>query len=210
MSLADKFNLLNEFNILRIICGAFFIPHIVGKITVPATLEFFVKAGFKPPKTWMTIAGAIETVLTIGLIFGIYTQYVALIAFIHLLVAAAATYKVTKKLDLGHRRRRILRVLGDLLSGGRHALLALTSNFLRKGNPKMASVLFSPLTMRGLTLPDRVVVSPMCQYNSNNGSANDWHLMHLGSFSLGAAGLVMCEMTNVNPQGRISPKCAGM
>src|SRR6187397_3003528 len=74
----------------------------------------------------------------------------------------------------------------------------------------MASVLFSPLTMRGLTLPKRVVVSPMCQYNSNNGSANDWHLMHLGNMSLGAAGLVMCEMTNVNPQGRISPKCAGM
>ena len=74
----------------------------------------------------------------------------------------------------------------------------------------MASVLFSPITLRGLTLPDRVVVSPMCQYNSNNGSANDWHLMHLGNMSLGAAGLVMCEMTNVNPQGRISPKCAGM
>src|SRR5579862_5601907 len=74
----------------------------------------------------------------------------------------------------------------------------------------MASVLFSPITMRGLTLPNRVVVSPMCQYNSNNGSANDWHLMHLGNMSLGCAGLVMCEMTNVNPQGRISPKCAGM
>ena len=74
----------------------------------------------------------------------------------------------------------------------------------------MASVLFSPLTLRGLTLPNRVVVSPMCQYNSNNGSANDWHLMHLGNMSLGAAGLVMCEMTNVNPQGRISPKCAGL
>ena len=74
----------------------------------------------------------------------------------------------------------------------------------------MASVLFSPITMRGLTLPNRVVVSPMCQYNSNNGSANDWHLMHLGNMSLGAAGLVMCEMTNVNPKGRISPKCAGM
>ena len=65
MSLADKFNLLNEFNILRIICALFFIPHIVGKITVPATLEFFVAAGFKPPATWMYIAGAIETVLAI-------------------------------------------------------------------------------------------------------------------------------------------------
>jgi len=74
----------------------------------------------------------------------------------------------------------------------------------------MTSALFSPITLRGLTLPNRIVVSPMCQYNSNNGSANDWHLMHLGSFSLGAAGLVMTEMTNVNPQGRISPKCAGM
>ncbi len=96
MSWADKFNLLNEFNLLRIICGLFFIPHIVGKITVPATLEFFVVAGFKPPKTWMTIAGAIETLLTIGLVFGIFTPYVAAIAFVHLLVAAAATYKVKR------------------------------------------------------------------------------------------------------------------
>ena len=48
MSFADKFNLLNEFNILRIICGAFFLPHIIGKVTVPATLGFFVAAGFKP------------------------------------------------------------------------------------------------------------------------------------------------------------------
>src|ERR1700730_5324706 len=73
----------------------------------------------------------------------------------------------------------------------------------------MASVLFSPITLRGLTLPNRVVVSPMCQYNSDNGSANDWHLMHLGNMSLGCGGLVMCEMTDVNPQGRISPKCGG-
>src|SRR5271157_216286 len=74
----------------------------------------------------------------------------------------------------------------------------------------MASALFSPIELRGLTLPNRVVVSPMCQYNSDEGSANDWHLMHLGSFSLGAAGLVMAEMTNVNPVGRITLKCAGM
>jgi len=96
MSYADKFNLLNAFNLLRIICGAFFIPHIVGKITVPATLEFFVAAGFKPPAVWMFIAGAIETVLTIGLVLGILTPYVAAIACVHLLVAAAATYKVKR------------------------------------------------------------------------------------------------------------------
>jgi len=97
MSLADKFNLLNEFNILRIICAVFFIPHIVGKITVPATLEFFIAAGFKPPATWMYIAGTIETLLTIGLVFDLYTPYVAAIAAFHLFVAGAATYKVTKK-----------------------------------------------------------------------------------------------------------------
>lgn len=94
MSFADKFNLFNEFNILRLICGLFFIPHIVGKITVPATLEFFVVAGFKPPKTWMIVAGCIETVLAVGLVFGIYTEYAAAVACIHMLVAAAATYKV--------------------------------------------------------------------------------------------------------------------
>jgi putative oxidoreductase len=96
MSFADKFDLLNEFNILRIICGAFFIPHIVGKFTVPATLQFFVEAGFKPPAFWMHLAGAIEIVLSVGLIFGFYTPYVATVGFLHLLVAAAATYKVKK------------------------------------------------------------------------------------------------------------------
>ncbi len=73
----------------------------------------------------------------------------------------------------------------------------------------MASTLFSPVTLRGLTLPNRVVVSPMCQYASAaDGSATDWHLMHLGQFSLGAGALVMTEATAVNPAGRISPKCA--
>lgn len=72
----------------------------------------------------------------------------------------------------------------------------------------MSSVLFSPLTLRELTLPNRIAVSPMCQYNSTNGTANDWHLMHLGSMSMGAAGLVIVEMTNVSMDGRISLKCA--
>lgn len=72
----------------------------------------------------------------------------------------------------------------------------------------MSSALFSPITMRGLTLDNRIVVSPMCQYASNDGTANDWHLMHLGGLSMGAAGLVMVEMTNVSLQGRISLRCA--
>src|SRR5690349_10871641 len=74
----------------------------------------------------------------------------------------------------------------------------------------MASILFSPFTMRGLTLANRIVVSPMCQYASDDGSATDWHIQHLGSFSLGAAGLVMTEMTMVSRVGRISYKCAGL
>src|ERR1019366_8582681 len=69
MSLADKFNLFNEYNILRLICALFMIPHIYGKFYVPAALGFFVAAGFKPPKFWMYLAGAIEVVLAIGLIF---------------------------------------------------------------------------------------------------------------------------------------------
>lgn len=50
----------------------------------------------------------------------------------------------------------------------------------------MASALFSSIKLRGLELANRIVVSPMCQYNSDHGTANDWHLMHLGQFSLGA------------------------
>jgi 2,4-dienoyl-CoA reductase-like NADH-dependent reductase (Old Yellow Enzyme family) len=75
----------------------------------------------------------------------------------------------------------------------------------------MTSALFLPITLRGLTLSNRIVVSPMCQYNSTEGTANDWHLMHLGQFSLGGSGaLVMTEATHVNKVGRITLKCATM
>jgi uncharacterized membrane protein YphA (DoxX/SURF4 family) len=97
MSWADKFNLLDGTVILRLTCALHFIPHVVGKFTEPATLNFFKAAKFNPPATWMYIAGTIETILTILLVFDIYTPYVAAIAAIHLFVAAAATYKVTRK-----------------------------------------------------------------------------------------------------------------
>jgi len=74
----------------------------------------------------------------------------------------------------------------------------------------MTSALFSPFQLRALTLPNRIVVSPMCQYMSENGSANDWHLMHLGQFAMGAAGLVMTEATHVSAVGRISHRCLGL
>jgi len=70
--------------------------------------------------------------------------------------------------------------------------------------------LFAPLTLRGLTLRNRVAVSPMCQYSSNDGLANDWHLVHLGARAVGGAGLVLLEATAVVPEGRISPRDLGL
>ncbi|MDB5539250.1 MAG: NADH:flavin oxidoreductase/NADH oxidase [Devosia sp.] len=66
------------------------------------------------------------------------------------------------------------------------------------------SQLFSPLTLRGLTLRNRTVISPMCQYSAQHGLANDWHFVHLGRFALGGFGLVIVEATGVLPEGRIS------
>lgn len=70
--------------------------------------------------------------------------------------------------------------------------------------------LFAPLSLRGLTLKNRIVVSPMCQYSSEDGFANDWHFVHLGSRAVGGAGLVMTEATAVVPEGRISPEDLGL
>lgn len=72
------------------------------------------------------------------------------------------------------------------------------------------SLLFQPLTLRQLTLPNRVVVSPMCQYSSEDGFANDWHLVHLGSRATGGAGLVIFEATAVTADGRITPQDLGL
>ena len=97
MSFADNFNLFNEFNILRLICGLFLIPHIYGKFYEPAALGFFVAAKFKPPKFWMYLAGAIEVLLAIGLIFGIYTTIAAAVAALHLGIATVAVARLTGK-----------------------------------------------------------------------------------------------------------------
>jgi anthraniloyl-CoA monooxygenase len=70
--------------------------------------------------------------------------------------------------------------------------------------------MFVPFTLRGLTLQNRIAVSPMCMYQAKDGTVNDFQLVHLGSRAIGGAGLVFTEMTNVSPEGRISPGCAGM
>jgi 2,4-dienoyl-CoA reductase-like NADH-dependent reductase (Old Yellow Enzyme family) len=65
-------------------------------------------------------------------------------------------------------------------------------------------LLFSPLTLRGVTLKNRVVISPMCQYSAHDGLANDWHFVHLGKMATGGAGLVFTEAAAVEPEGRIT------
>lgn len=70
--------------------------------------------------------------------------------------------------------------------------------------------LFSPLTIKGITLKNRIVVSPMCQYSSIDGFATDWHLVHLGSRAVGGASLIILEATGVSPEGRISPQDLGL
>ena len=70
--------------------------------------------------------------------------------------------------------------------------------------------LFAPLQQRSITLPNRIVCSPMCQYSSTDGFASEWHLVHLGSRAIGGAGLVITEATAVSPEGRISPQDLGI
>ena len=76
--------------------------------------------------------------------------------------------------------------------------------------PPGAPAMFTPITLRGCTIPNRVVVSPMCMYSSVDGLPNDFHFTHYTARALGGAGLVMTEMTDVSREGRISPGCAGM
>src|SRR4030095_4984004 len=72
------------------------------------------------------------------------------------------------------------------------------------------SHLFSPFTLKSITLRNRIGVSPMCMYSSEEGVATDWHLVHLGARAAGGAGLVIAEATAVSPAGRITPGDAGL
>ncbi len=79
-----------------------------------------------------------------------------------------------------------------------------------EGTGTAAASLFTPLKIRGVTLRNRIAVSPMCQYSAEDGFATDWHLVHLGSRAVGGAGLVIMEATAVEPRGRISPADVGI
>ncbi|WP_378144012.1 NADH:flavin oxidoreductase/NADH oxidase [Cnuibacter sp. UC19_7] len=76
--------------------------------------------------------------------------------------------------------------------------------------PRATPRLFEPITINGLTLPHRLWVAPMCMYSSVDGMPSDWHMVHLGSFAIGRAGLIMTEATSVSPEGRITPDDAGI
>nr|WP_315197988.1 NADH:flavin oxidoreductase/NADH oxidase [uncultured Flavobacterium sp.] len=74
----------------------------------------------------------------------------------------------------------------------------------------MESKLFSPLEIKSITLKNRITISPMCQYSAEDGFANDWHLVHLGSRATGGSGLIIQEATAVSPEARISPSDLGL
>jgi 2,4-dienoyl-CoA reductase-like NADH-dependent reductase (Old Yellow Enzyme family) len=80
---------------------------------------------------------------------------------------------------------------------------------LPSGNHPM-SVLFSPIKLRGLSLPNRIMVAPMCQYSAVNGEANDWHFTHINSLALSGAAMFCIEATHVEAIGRITPGCLGL
>lgn len=70
--------------------------------------------------------------------------------------------------------------------------------------------LFTPFTIKNLELKNRVVMPPMCQYSATDGVPNDWHFVHYTSRAIGGVGLIIVEMTNIAPNGRITPNCLGL
>src|SRR5512135_2745900 len=82
--------------------------------------------------------------------------------------------------------------------------------FPREESPLQPPKLFSPIDVGGITLPNRVVIAPMCQYSAADGSMTDWHHVHLGTMACSGAGLFGIEKTNVTREGRITHGCTGL
>jgi anthraniloyl-CoA monooxygenase len=87
---------------------------------------------------------------------------------------------------------------------------AETQTGQRRSSGPTPPPMFTPFRLREVVIPNRVVMSPMCQYVADDGTVGDWHMVHLGSRAIGGAGLVMAEMTDVSREARISPWCAGL
>src|SRR5215217_1516171 len=95
-------------------------------------------------------------------------------------------------------------ILPSALADEARRMHLCVATFRQTNQEPSMSKLFSPTTLRGLTLRNRTVVAPMCQYSAQDGFANDWHFVHLGRFGIGGFGLVLLEATAVAPEGRIS------
>lgn len=111
---------------------------------------------------------------------------------------------LTRSLRVNHRD--LAKRAPALVAAVDHAFAGTLATVNEPAPPPM----FVPLTLRGLTLENRIGVSPMCMYQADDGTVNDFHLVHLGSRAVGGAGIVFTEMTNVSPEGRISRGCAGL
>jgi anthraniloyl-CoA monooxygenase len=115
---------------------------------------------------------------------------------------------------------RSLRITHEDLRVRDPAFLAQVDQFVAEGASRQTGQpasagrtpppMFTPFRLRELIIPNRVVMSPMCQYVANDGTVGDWHVVHLGSRAIGGAGLIMAEMTDVSRDARISPWCAGL
>jgi len=86
----------------------------------------------------------------------------------------------------------------------------MNTNVAPGRDPGDRPLLFTPITLRGITAPNRAVLAPMVQYRARDGIPNDFHLVHLGKFALGKFGVVMSEATSVEPRGRVSHGCPGI
>ena len=80
----------------------------------------------------------------------------------------------------------------------------------RVQRPLSDPFLFRPITWRGVTAKNRIMLSPLCEYSSTDGMPNDWHMVHLGARAIGGAGIICTEATHVSPEGRITPNCLGL
>ena len=113
---------------------------------------------------------------------------------------------LTRSMRLNHEQ---MRGLAPDLS---EAVETLIAGGAKSKSNRPPPPMFTPITLRGLTIPNRIAMSPMCMYNAidKDGTVGDFHLVHYGSRAMGGAGLIITEMTDVSPEGRISAHCAGM
>ncbi|MFP6683787.1 MAG: bifunctional salicylyl-CoA 5-hydroxylase/oxidoreductase [Polyangiaceae bacterium] len=119
---------------------------------------------------------------------------------------------LTRSLRVSHEglRERDPALIKEIDAWFANHATAQMGDALKAPIPSDTPPMFTPYRLRDMVLPNRVVVSPMCMYSADDGTVDDWHLVHLGSRAIGGAGLIITEMTDTSRDGRITPGCAGM